>query len=99
MRFDDVEVVLIDGIFLLRREFRSEFDLTIWVDCTFDTALRRALSRGQERLPPEDVVRDYETIYFAAQRIHSDRDEPRTYSDLIVRNDPLLFDPLTSIAG
>jgi len=88
--FEDVEIVLLEGIFLLRRAYRDFYDLTLWVDCTFETALERALQRGQEGLSPEETVRDYEAIYFAAQRIHLDRDDPLGAADLIIPNDPRL---------
>jgi uridine kinase len=68
--FANVDVILLEGIFLLKREHRGYFDLSIWLDCTFETALERALSREQEGLPPAETVRAYETIYFPAQRIH-----------------------------
>ena len=58
-----------------------------WLDCTFATALERALRRGQEGLPPDETIRAYETIYFPAQRIHFARDEPRAGADLVVPND------------
>jgi len=88
--FQDVNVIVLDGIFLLQRTFRGYYDLAIWVDCTFETALERALRRGQEGLPDDQVVRDYESIYFPAQRIHLARDDPRGTADLIINNDPRL---------
>ncbi len=87
-RFEDVDIILLEGIYLLKRSYRSYYDLTLWVDCTFETALERALGRGQEHLPPDETVRAYNTIYFPAQRIHFDRDDPRSAADLIVINDP-----------
>src|SRR5579871_6708184 len=66
--FTDVAVILQEGIFLLKQAFRGYYDLALWIDCSFETALERALERGQEGLSPESTVRDYETIYFAAQR-------------------------------
>jgi uridine kinase len=91
--FSDVEIILLEGIFLLKRAFRGYYDFALWVDCTFETALERALERGQEGLSPEQTIRDYETIYFAAQRIHLGRDNPLSTADLIIPNDPRL-DPL-----
>jgi uridine kinase len=88
--FTDVAIILLEGIFLLKQAFRSNYDLALWIDCTFETALERALGRGQEGLSPEDTRRDYETIYFAAQRLHLARDRPRETADLIVPNDPRL---------
>jgi len=89
-RFEDVGVILLEGIFLFKRRFRAHFDLACWVECSFETALERALHRGQERLPPDETIRAYETIYFPAQRIHFERDHPRSSADLLIDNDPRL---------
>lgn len=89
-RFDDVDIIVLEGIYLLKAAYRSHFDLTLWVECTFETALERALQRGQEGLPPDETIRAYETIYFPAQRIHFARDNPRAVADIIIKNDPRL---------
>jgi uridine kinase len=83
----NVDVILVEGIFLFKQAYRSLFDLAIWVDCTFATALARALQRAQEGLPPAETIAAYETIYFPAQRIHFDQDNPRGSADLILDND------------
>lgn len=88
--FHDVDVIVLEGIFLLKREFTHQYDLSIWIDCTFETALERALARGQEHLSPEETTRAYRTIYFPAEEIHLRRDDPRGAADLIVVNDPRL---------
>jgi len=87
-RFDDVSVILFEGIFLFKRRFRTHFDLACWVECTFETALERALDRGQEQLSVTETIRAYETIYFPAQRIHFARDDPRNSAHLLLGNDP-----------
>ena len=87
-KFEGVDIVVLEGIYLLKPVVRSHFDLTFWVDCTFETALERALQRGQEGLPAAETVRAYETIYFPAQRIHFAKDNPRATADLIIKNDP-----------
>jgi uridine kinase len=88
--FKNIDVLLLEGIFLFKRDYRKLFDLTIWVDCSFSTALARALARKQEGLPPALTIRAYDTIYFPAQRIHMEEDHPREASDLIFANDPYL---------
>ena len=85
--FRNVSVVLVEGIFLFKREYRKLFDLAIWVDCSFSTALARALARAQEGLSPAETIRAYETIYFPAQKIHLVLDNPRETADLIISND------------
>lgn len=85
--FMDVGVVLVEGIFLFKRVHREHFDLAIWVDCSFPTALARALARAQEGLQPAETIDAYETIYFPAQKIHFARDNPRETVDLLLDND------------
>jgi uridine kinase len=79
--FDDVDVVIVESLFLYKKAHRSLFDLALWVDCTFDQALERAVQRCSE--PPERTVRAYETIYFPAQRIQLRRDEPQLRADVV----------------
>lgn len=85
--FKDVGVVLVEGIFLFKQEYRGLFDLAAWVDCSFPTALARALARAQEGLSPAKTIRAYQTTYFPAQKIHFTRDKPCETADLILKND------------
>ena len=85
--FTDVSVVLVEGIFLFKRQYRTHFDLAIWIDCSFPTALARAIDRAQEGLSAAKTIAAYETIYFPAQRIHLTHDHPRENADLIFEND------------
>jgi uridine kinase len=87
--YQDVSVVLVEGIFLFKPQYRRCFDLTIWVECSFPTALARAIDRAQEGLSPANTIAAYDTIYFPAQRLHLGRDKPRQNADLIFENDPL----------
>mgnify|MGYP000921112176 FL=1 len=84
--FTDIDIIVLEGIYLLKQAFQNYYDLSIWIDCSFAKALERALARGQEGLPPTDTIRAYETIYFPAQDIHFQRDNPRQASAIIVDN-------------
>ena len=84
--FRDVSVVLVEGIFLFKPQYRNHFDLTIWIDCSFPTALARAIDRAQEGLSRANTIAVYDTIYFPAQRIHLAQDKPREHADLIFEN-------------
>ncbi len=88
--FEDVGVIVLEGIYLLKRAFQAYYDLSMWIECSFDTALERAISRSQEGLPPEETIRTYRTIYFPAQEIHFQRDNPKAGATLIVNNDAQL---------
>lgn len=86
--FKDVDVIVLEGIYLLKKRFCRHYDWAVWIDCSFDTALERALQRGQEGLSPSETIRAYKTIYFPAQEIHYRVDDPRSAADVILVNDP-----------
>jgi uridine kinase len=85
--FEEVDVVLLEGIFLLKPAHRRHYDLSVWVECSFATALERAVARAQEGLSPEATVAAYQRIYFPAQRIHLERDDPRAAAMRTIHND------------
>jgi uridine kinase len=85
--FEELDVILLEGIFLLKGPFQAYYDLSVWIECSFETALERALARAQEGLPPEVTAEAYRNIYFPAQEIHFRRDDPRRAAMLIVNND------------
>src|SRR5436305_5322613 len=85
--FHRIDIILLEGIFLFRPAYRNCFDLTVWVDCSFATALKRAITRCQEGLPPAETIRAFTTIYFPAQRIHFARDNPQSAADFIIQNE------------
>jgi len=89
--FTNIDVILVEGIYLLKRAFQSYYDLSFWIDCTFTTALERAVARQQEGLPPDETIRAYRTIYFPAQEIHFERDRPREAATAQLNNDPRLL--------
>ena len=84
--FRNIDVVLLEGIFLFKSTYRHHFDQTIWIDCSFKSALQRAIKRGQEGLSREETVRAFQTIYFPAQAIHLARDNPREAADIVLTN-------------
>ncbi|QEY31230.1 uridine kinase [Synechococcus sp. RSCCF101] len=79
------EILVFEGIFLFQPPFA--FDYSIWVDCSFETALARAIERNQEGLGVEEILQDYNSIYHAAQRLHMTRDKPKEMATLIYDND------------
>jgi uridine kinase len=89
-KLEAVDVVLVEGIFLYKPQYRDQFDLRVWIDCSFETALDRAVRRSQEGLSAADTIAAYQKIYFPAQRIHLDRDQPIQAADIIINNDDRL---------
>ena len=78
-------IVLVEGVFLFRREVLPLLDLKIWLEISFDEALARALVRDADAMGgPEGVRERYATRYFPAQRVHLARDRPRDAADLVL---------------
>src|SRR5262249_55472196 len=88
--FSNIDVIVLEGIYLLKQEYGDRYDLSYWIECSEETALERALARAQEGLPPAETARAYYTIYFPAQRIHIERDDPKSAASGIILNDPRL---------
>ena len=87
--FRNIDIVLLEGIFLFKPAYRHQIDLGVWIDCSFKCALKRAIERGQEGLSPAETIKAFQTIYFPAQRIHLARDNPREDADIVFMNDKL----------
>jgi uridine kinase len=85
--FREIDIVLLEGIFLFKPAHRHHFDLTVWIECSFERALERAIARGQEGLSPAETIKAFEIIYFPAQRIHLARDKPREAADFVFTNE------------
>lgn len=94
--FEEIDVILLEGIYLLKRAFQTYYDLSCWIECSLETALERAIARAQEGLPPAETVRAYQTIYFPAQKIHFKRDNPKSAATMLLVNDHRL-DPLAVV--
>ncbi|MFN0277047.1 MAG: uridine kinase [Pyrinomonadaceae bacterium] len=84
---DDIDVIILEGIFLFKKALIGKYDLSFWVECSFETALRRAILRNQEGLAEDEIIRDYDKIYFPAQRIHFAADEPASCVNGVVSNE------------
>lgn len=88
--FEDVDIILLEGNFLLKWEYFPLYDLSVWVECSFSTALERAIARARETMPPDETVWTYHKTYFPAQRMHLQLDNPRRAATFVLRNDRLL---------
>ncbi|MDT9311252.1 MULTISPECIES: uridine kinase family protein [Oscillatoriales] len=86
-KFDNIDIIILEGIFLLKQEFQSYYDLSFWIECSWETALERAIRRSQEGLSQQETVKAYQAIYFPAQKIHWERDKPRQAVTARINND------------
>jgi uridine kinase len=87
-QYEKIDFLLVDAILLLQSKYLSFFDFKIWIDCSFETGLKRAIQRNVEKLDEARLIHDYDKYYYATQRLHFEKDNPRQAADLIFNNDP-----------
>jgi uridine kinase len=88
--FENIDILVVDAIFLFQQGFLMHYDLNVWIDCSFETGLKRAIKRNVERLSKQKLIEDYQTYYYPAQRYHFQKDNPKQLSNIIYCNDKLL---------
>lgn len=85
--FDSPCIVIVEGVLLFKKQFAHLFDYKIWIDITFELGLSRALNRERDvnyYKDKEDILKRYETRFYAGQKLHFKIDEPSKCCDYII---------------
>jgi uridine kinase len=85
--YKNIDILLIEGILLFKKKYLDYYDYKIWINCSFETGLQRAIKRNIENLGKDRLIHDYNTFYYAAQRLHFQSDNPKESADIIFNND------------
>jgi uridine kinase len=88
--YSDLDILLVEGILLFKKKYLSFYNYKIWIDCSFETGLQRAINRNIEKLDEDRLIHDYDTYYYAAQRLHFEKDDPQRSAEIIFYNDLVL---------
>lgn len=90
-KYENTNILLVEGIFLFKKKFLAHYDLKIWINCSFSTGLQRAIKRNVEKLDEANLISDYQTYYYPAQLIHFEKDAPKESADILFDNNPPRF--------
>jgi uridine kinase len=83
-------ILLFDGVFLQRPELAGLWDLTIFIDVSFETVLARVIIRDSGLIGGEQAVRErYNRRYIPAQRHYLETCHPAEQADIVVINDDI----------
>ncbi|MBM7703072.1 DUF1349 domain-containing protein [Priestia iocasae] len=74
----EVDIVVVDGLFILKNLYRDMYDLTVWIDCTYETGFSRA--------DECNVVMDKDS-WKIAKDIQYSIDAPKEQADMIIVRD------------
>ncbi len=77
-------LVVVEGIFLQRKELDGIFDFTVYVDASEEVRLERVLKRDCY-IGNDDAIREkYENRYFPAERYYVSEYSPSEKADLVI---------------
>jgi len=81
-------VLVVEGVFLFKKELRELFDVKVWLDVSFETAMERVTLRPRDqRYGNAEAIRErYSNRFFPTQRYHMHRDKPKMQADYVVTN-------------
>ncbi|MCG9131597.1 hypothetical protein J5I95_07950 [Candidatus Poribacteria bacterium] len=95
---DIPNIVLVEGVFLLRKELYQWWDLTVWLEVDTPLIMNRAIKRDKEYFGDERTVRRvYENRCLPAQDYHIRRDLPRQNADITAKFEEGLWTVHTSL--
>ena len=82
----DKKVILVEGIFLQRKEYDQIFDYMIYIDVPEEVRLQRVLRRDTYIGNDKEITEKYENRYFPAERKYVEYYSPREKADYIIFN-------------
>jgi uridine kinase len=96
---DIPNIVLVEGVFLLRKELYQWWDLTVWLEVDTSVIMNRAIKRDKEYFGDERTVQHvYENRCLPAQDYHIRRDLPKQNADITAKFKEGLWTVHTSLA-
>jgi len=85
-------VILIDGIFLQRKELRDIFDFVIFAAADFQVTLSRMLARNKETANgDEEIITMFNGRYHPAQEMYLEECMPQIHADVTLDNNDMNY--------
>ena len=75
-----VGVIIVEGVFLQRKEWRNFFHYMVYLDCSRETRFLRESEETQKNLPK------FQSRYWKAEEYYLETESPRDMADFVIRN-------------
>lgn len=75
-----VGVIIVEGVFLQRKEWRNFFHYMVYLDCSRETRFLRESEETQKNLPK------FQSRYWKAEEYYLEKESPRDLADFVIRN-------------
>jgi uridine kinase len=84
-RIDHPDLLIVEGEFLLRREYREAWDVKVWIEIEESLALARGIERDAKFFGSrKEAERIYLNRCLPANRLHRQADAPDLCADLVL---------------
>jgi uridine kinase len=78
-------VIITDGAYLFKENYRNHWDLKIYLKTDFETARKRGVLRDMDKLGGQDLTENkYLNRYHAASEIYIKENNPESLADIII---------------
>ena len=81
--FNDIDIIIIEGVYLLQEAYLDLYDYTCWVESDFDAAFARLTSQNYIEQSQEALVNIFELLIKPAGQYHIYTDNPQGHADSI----------------
>ncbi|EJQ95888.1 kinase [Bacillus cereus] len=75
-----VGVIIVEGVFLQRKEWRNFFHYMVYLDCSRETRFLRESEETKKNLPK------FQSRYWKAEEYYLEKESPRDLADFVIRN-------------
>ena len=81
--FNDIDIIIIEGVYLLQEAYLDLYDYTCWVESDFDAAFTRLTGQSYIEQSQEALVNIFELLIKPAGQYHIYTDDPQGHADSI----------------
>ena len=81
--FTDIDIIIIEGVYLLQEAYLDLYDYTCWVESDFDAAFTRLTGQSYIEQSQEALVNIFEMLIKPAGQYHIYTDDPQGHADSI----------------
>ncbi|QWU45677.1 kinase [Bacillus sp. NP247] len=75
-----VGVIIVEGVFLQRKEWKEYFHYMVYLDCSRETRFLRESEETQKNIPK------FQSRYWKAEEYYLEKESPRDLADFVIRN-------------
>jgi uridine kinase len=87
IKLENNSILITDGAYLFKANYRSHWDLKIYLKTSFEIAMKRGIERDKDSLGGVELAKEkYEKRYHESSRMYLTENEPEKIADIIIDN-------------